>query len=281
MNKFLIATVLSLSSSIAIAQKVTIPVPFSAGGHFSSLVPATAEALKKKGWDVDVQFVGKCGVAKETFEKSNDAVLTVWATNWLKSKDNTCFVDIDENNFVDIYMQAPNYFCGPVNQPNWTPEKGKTYRVGVTNSISEGELNAISEFGKTLGVEFKPVTYTNSGNVRTAHTSKEVDTIFSSIGLEQQATQNSKCIATSATKPVDKIPTIWSITKLNPEPIWVGFLMTNNKGLTSKQYLKLKNDVREIISNNEAISKYMKTKHLLGYPGPLSEQFNFVMDQTK
>lgn len=281
MIKFLAAVSIALASSTSVAQKIYMPIPFSAGGHFSSLVPATAEALKQRGWDVDVKFVGKCGIAKDSFEKSNDAVLTVWATNWQKSQDNTCYVDLKENNFVDIYMQAPNYLCGPKDSPNWKPVKGSTYTVGVTNSIAKGELAAIDAFGKKLGVTFKVITYTNSGNVKTAYYAKEVDAIFSSIGLEQQHTQKANCIATTATQPVEKIPTIWSLTNTSPEPLWVGFLMTNNKGLTPKQFLKLKNDIREIISNNEAISSYMKTKHLIGFPGTVSAQYKFVQDQSK
>ena len=267
---------LTLTMSTAIAQNIEISVPFSAGGHFSTLVPATAKALNERGWNTDVKFVGKCGVSKETFLNSNNTVLTVWVSNWISSKDNTCYIDVNSNNFVDIYMQAPNYLCGPKDKPNWQPEKGSTYTVAVTNSISKGELEAISKYGDKLGVNFKVVTYTNSGDVRTAYHAKEVDMIFSSIGLEQHKTNQSRCLVTSGNKSIDSINSIWVETGTSPSPVWVGFLVSNLKGLTKDQNEKLRSDIRDIINNNEEIKAYMSNKHLLGYNESIESQLKLV-----
>jgi tripartite-type tricarboxylate transporter receptor subunit TctC len=276
MIKFITTLALSTLMTTALAQEIEISVPFSAGGHFSTLVPATAKALNARGWKTDVKFVGKCGVSKETFLNSNKPVLAVWASNWNSSKDHTCYIDVNDANFVDIYMQAPNYLCGPKDKPNWQPSKGSTYTVAVTNSISKEELEAISTYGKKLGINLKVITYTNTGEVRTAFHAKEVDMIFSSIGLEQHKTNQSRCLVTSGNQSVDSVNSIWDETGLKPSPVWVGFLVSNLKGLTDEQNMKLKSDIRDIVTNNEEIKSYMNTKHLLGYPGSVSDQLKLI-----
>lgn len=276
MIKFITTLALSALITTSMAQEIEISVPFSAGGHFSSLVPATAKALNDRGWKTNVKFAGKCGVSKEAFLNSEKLVLAVWASNWSSSKDHTCYIDVNQNNFVDIYMQAPNYLCGPKDNPTWQPVKGSTYTVAVTNSISKEELEAISKYGEKLGVTFKVITYTNSGAVRTAYHSKEIDMIFSSIGLEQHKTNQSRCLVTSGNQPVDSIVSIWNETGVDPSQIWVGFLITNLNGLTDEQNKKLKSDIRDIIANNEEIKSYMTTKHLLGYPGSVDEQLGLI-----
>jgi tripartite-type tricarboxylate transporter receptor subunit TctC len=276
MIKSLTSAVLAVFCSAAMAQNIEITVPFTAGGHFSSLVPATSKALEDRGWKTNVKFVEKCGVSKETFLKSDKPVLTVWASNWISSPDHTCFIDVDNKNFVDIYMQAPNYLCGPKNQNDWQPVKGSTYTVAVTKTISKNELEAISKYGDKLGVTFKVITYTNSGDVRTAYHAKEVDAIFSSIGLEQHKTGQSRCLVTSGNKPVDTITSIWDETGVESSPVWVGFLVSNLKGLTDEQNEKLRSDIRDIINTDKEINAYMTNKHLLGYPESVENQLMLI-----
>jgi tripartite-type tricarboxylate transporter receptor subunit TctC len=276
MIKFITTLALSTLMTTALAQEIEISVPFSAGGHFSSLVPATAKALNDRGWQTNVKFVGKCGVSKETFLNSKKPVLAVWASNWSSLKDHTCYIDVNETNLVDVYMQAPNYLCGPKDNPTWQPVKGSTYTVAVTNSISKEELQAISKYGEKLGVTLKVITYTNSGDVRTAYHSKEIDMIFSTIGLEQHNTNQSRCLVTSGNQQVNSIMSIWNETGVDPSPMWVGFLIANLEGLTDEQNKKLKSDIRDIISNNEEIKSYMASKHLLGYPGSVTEQLSLI-----
>jgi tripartite-type tricarboxylate transporter receptor subunit TctC len=276
MIKFLGGILVFAVTSTAVAQEIAMPIPFSPGGHFSTLVPLTTEELNKKGWKTNVKFVGNCGSAKETFNTSNKPVLTVWASNWSSSKDHTCYIDVNENNLVDVYMQAPNYLCGPKDNPTWQPVKGSTYTVAVTNSISKEELEAISKYGEKLGVTFKIITYTNSGEVRTAYHSKEIDMIFSSIGLEQHNTNQSRCLVTSGNQPVDSIMSIWNETGIDPSPIWVGFLILNSTGLSAEQTEKLKQDVRTTISTSPEIKSYMKNKHLLGYSATVEQQLKLI-----
>lgn len=279
MIKYVSVLFLSMITAVVGAQEIEIPVPFSPGGHFSALVPITADDLNKRGWKTSVKFVGKCGVAKESFETSKKPIMTIWATNWISSKDNTCYLDINSNNFVDIYMQAPLYLCGPKDNANWSPVAGSTYTVGVNNSVLKEEFQALHAYGKNLGVNFKTVTYTNTGGVRTAHQSKEVDMIFSSIGLEQHKTQQSRCLVTSGDRPFEDIDTIWNKTGLKQAPVWVGFLIMNSQGMSSEKFEKLRSDTRDIIAKNPDIKSYMTNKYLLNYPGSIESQLKFILQK--
>lgn len=276
MIKYFSALFLSSLITATSAQTIDIPVPFAPGGHFSTFVPLTAEDLNKRGWKTSVKFLGKCGVAKEQFTNAEQPTMTVWATNWISSVDNTCFLDVNKDNLVDIYMQAPLYVCGPIDNPTWTPVAGKTYTIGVNNSVLKEEFTALEEYAKKLGIKFKIVTYQNSTSVRTAHVAKELDMIFSSVGLEQQKTRQTRCLVTSATNPVENINTIWNETGIKPVTPWVGFLIMNSRGMSKERFEQLRSDTRDIIATNPDIRSHMNNKYIIGYPGSIQEQLKFI-----
>lgn len=276
MFKFLSFLTLLFITTVSVSKEIEITVPFSTGGHFSTLVPATAKALNSKGWKTNVKFVEKCGVAKESFVNSNNPVLTVWATNWISDKNHTCYIDVTDKNFVDIYMQSPNFLCGPRNKPDWKFVKSSTYTVAVTNSITQEERNAIAKYGEQQGVKFKIIVYTNTGNVKTAYYANEVDMIFSSIGLEQKNTNMSKCVVNSSDTTIDNIPSLWKETGLPLSIVWAGFLISNFKGLSDQEINKLRNDIRDIIESDPDIKQYMKSKYISRTSSPIHDQLKLI-----
>ena len=279
-GKKIAAISLSIAAGVVSAQEIHISVPFSPGGLFSTLVPLTAQSLDERGWKTDVKFVGQCGVSKQSYESARRPTLTVWGTAWLDSKDNTCYIEVDTNNLVDIYVQVPYYLCGPKNAPTWQPVAGSTYTVAMTKSVSPKDHEALAKYGKKLNVTFKPVVYANTGAIRTAWEAKEVDLMLSTIGLEQQQTNGSRCLVSNLHESVGEVKSIWSETGVEPGPIWVGFLLLNPGNLSEEQTNSLKNDIREILATNLEIKEFLDNKFLPDYPGTIEEQLNYIVSQN-
>lgn len=277
-KRILFGAALLTATSLASAQKVYIPSPFGAGGSIGPMITVVAEGLTKKGWTVDLKTIGSCGPVKETFEKSNETVVTVWGTNW-QTKDNTCRVNVTPENFVDIVQQNSLYFCGRKGDMNFKLVPGKTYTVAVNTYNNSSEIANIEAVAKKAGATLKFITYKNSGAIRTAYEANEVDVIYSSIGLAEHSKGNAKCLFTNADTAIDGIPNIASmVSTTGLSETFVSFVLTNGKGLTAGQTSKLKADIREILNSKE-INDYLKSRYIQRLSADPKQQLKFIEER--
>lgn len=278
MIKIMLASIAIMLSTAVSAQRIYMPIPFGAGGSIGPMIPILAEGLIKKGWTVDYKMIGSCGPVKETFEKSNETVATVWGSNW-QTKDNTCRVNLTPENFVDIIQQNSLYFCGRKGEMDFKLAPGKTYTVAVNTYNNPSEIKNIEAVAKKAGATLKFVTYKNSGAIRTAYEAGEVDVIYSSIGLAEHSKGNVKCLFTNADTPINGIPNIASMVSTTGKgETFVSFALTNGKGLTAGQTAKLKSDIREILNSKE-IEDYLKGRHIQRYSANPDQQLKFIQDR--
>lgn len=279
MIKFSLMIVALLMSISATAQKINMPIPFGAGGSIGPMVPMLAEALTKKGWTVDYKMIGSCGPVKETFEKSEDTVVTVWGSGW-QTKDHTCRIEYTPANFVDILQQNSLYFCGPKNDLRFKLITGKTYTVAVNTYNNPTEIKNIEAVAKKAGATLKFITYKNSGAIRTAYEAKEVDVIYSSIGLAEHNKGLSKCLFTNADDAIDGIT---PINKLIPNEsgkgeTFIATVLTNGKGLNAAELVKLKADIRAIM-NDVTVTDYLKGRYIQRFSSTPAQQLKFIEER--
>lgn len=277
-KSMLVAVALLAASGSAAAQRVNIPSPYAPGGSITPMVDIVADGLSKRGWTVDLKTIGSCGPVKETFEKSNETVVTVWATNW-QSKGNTCLVPVTPENFVDILQQNSLYFCGRKGEMDFKLVPGKTYTVAVNTYNNPSEIKNIEAVAKKAGATLKFVTYKNSGAIRTAYEANEIDAIYSSIGLAEHSKGNTKCLFTNADTAVDGIPNIASMVSTTGKgETFVSYVLTNGKGLTAGQTAKLKADIREILNSKE-INDYLKSRYIQRLSDSPEKQLKFIEER--
>jgi hypothetical protein len=279
MIKTILALIAMMTSAAVFAQKIYMPIPFSAGGSIGPMVPILAEGLTKKGWTVDYKMIGSCGPVKETFEKSEDTIVTVWGSGW-QTKDHTCRIEYTPSNFVNILQQNSLYFCGPKNDLTFKLVSGKTYTVAVNTYNNTNEIKNIETVAKKFGATLKFVTYKNSGAIRTAYEAKEVDAIYSSIGLAEHNKGQSKCLFTNAETAIDGIPNIGTLI---PNVAGVGetfivSVLTNNKKLTAAQAVKLKSNIKDIL-DDQPVVEYLKTRYIQRYSANPDQQLKFIQDR--
>ena len=274
----LVAIALLSAAGLAVAQRVYIPVPFGAGGSISPMVTIVADGLTKKGWNVELKNIGSCGPVKETFEKSNETIVTVWGSSW-QNKDNTCRIEYTPQNFVDILQQNSLYFCGRKGEMDFKLIPGKTYTVAVNTYNNPSEIKNIETVAKKTGANLKFITYKNSGAIRTAYEAGEVDVIYSSIGLAEHSKGNAKCLFTNADSAINGIPNIASIVSdSGVGETFVSSVLTNGKGLTTGQTTKLKADIREILNSKE-ITEYLNSRYIQRYSASPEKQLKFIQDR--
>lgn len=280
MIKTIIMSIAVMASTTVLAQKIYMPIPFSAGGSVGAMTPTLVEELTKKGWTVEYKMIGSCGPVKETFEKSTDSVVTVWGSSW-QNKGNTCRIEYTPDNFVDILQQNSLYFCGQKNNLDFKLEAGKTYTVGINTFNSPNEIKSLEAVASKAGVKFKFIVYKNSGAIRTAYEAKEIDTFYGSIGLAESSKGLVKCLFTNADESIGGIPNIKTLLPnlTHKGESFIATVITNGKGLTSAETARLKSDIRNILTQ-QPLNDFLTGRYLQRYSAEPSEQLKFIQDRS-
>lgn len=277
MKQYIIALSL-LFGAAAHGQEIYMPIPFGSGGTVGPAIPVIAEELKAKGWKVDYKLIGSCGPAKESFKDSKKPVVTVWASNWQKDPNGTCYMDLNDQAFGGIVFYNSSFLCGPKSQLDFKFQPGKTYTVAVNQYNTKTDTAMLNELADTLKVKFKLVNYKNSGAITTAFKANETDLVYinSGVGIGLMKNNETKCLYTNAKVAYQNIPSIASALKKNVNgETWVGFFLTSQGDLTAKQYSKLKNDIRAI-ANGQGLGQYLDSKNLFKYDAKLGNEIEFI-----
>lgn len=273
MKSLLAAALLSFSLGAASAP-LTISIPGGPTGEPSSMMPQVATELAKRGWEVDLKFVGNCGPVLEEL-KSNKLVVTNWGSTMLVPS-HTCYVELTDQNFVDIVVNNYLYLCGPRDQLDFKIEPGKKYKVAVNQYNSKDALDTVQRLGKELGIDIQFVVYKNSAGIRTGYEAKEVDMIFSSIGLIEHRNKRTTCFYTNAEEPIDGIPTIREKLNLTkPGEVFIMSTITNGAGLSQEQLSKLKSDIRDVL-NMDFVREHQEKKAVQRYVAEPEKQLEFI-----
>ena len=282
MKKYIVAVSL-LFSAAAHSQEIYMPIPFGSSGTIGPAIPIIAEELKSKGWKVAYKLIGSCGPVKESFKDSKTPVVTVWGSNWQKDPANTCYMDINDNTFAGILMYNSSFLCGPKSQVNFKFQPGKTYTVAVNQYNTKTDLAMLNELAEVLKVKFKMVNYKNSGAITTAFKANETDLVYinSGVGIGLMKNNETKCLYTNAKTAYQNIPSIASVLKKNVNgETWVGFFLTNQGDLTSKQYSKLRADIKSVV-NSQAVNQYLDGRNLFKYDAKLGNEIEYIKNGIK
>lgn len=280
MKSFIATLVLLASMSPVMAQKIQAPLPFGTGGTAAPAMIVIVDELKNKGWDVDFNVLRTCGPVKQIFESETEPVLTFWNDLWNDNKENTCYLDLKQENFVDVVRTTWKYLCGPKGESDYQLESGKTYRLGTTGYGIDITKNLLNNLADRLGVTFRYIPYESSGRLRTAYEAGEFDLIYNFSGRKYHNEDNTKCFYNNSQETIDGIPSIFTeIDLILPLDVYNLFIVVNGRGLTDEQQDKLKSDLRNIVENNEILNDNLKRTYADRYKGTPEEQFRFVTRQ--
>jgi hypothetical protein len=263
----------------ASAQKIYIPVPFGTTGSATPAMLALSNGLKEKGWNPELKSMGTCGPVKEIYNSSDRPSVILWANTWQES-GNTCQLNIKQGNFVDVVRTSWKYLCGPKDQLDFKLEKGKTYRVAISSYKIEYTETILTELAKKLSISFKLIPYRDSGLINKAFESNEVDFTYAFTGLKYANEKKATCFYNNSTETVEGIPSIFSEIKFVPPlDVYNLFIITNNKGLTEKQFSKLKSDIRNVVGTDKTMNDQLKANHTDRFKGSIDQQYKFVLGQ--
>jgi len=223
--------------------------------------------------------MGTCGPVKEIYNSSDRPSVILWTNTW-QELGNTCELIVGKDNFVDVVRTSWKYLCGPKGQLDFKLEKGKTYKVAISSYKIKYTETILTDLAKKLGVTLKLIPYKDSGLINKAFESNEVDFTYAFTGLKYANEGKAKCFYNNSKDTVEKIPSIFSEIKfISPLDVYNLFIITNNKGLTEKQFSKLKSDIRNVVGTDKTMNDQLKANHTDRFKGTIDQQYKFVLGQ--
>lgn len=243
------ATMILSFNATAFEKSIAFYVGHGNGGLSSAFQTIVSQELVKKGWEVDFKIIGNCGKVKHLLETGNKPTLAGWGADWNNVKSNVCYNPPKEQQFVSTFIISPRLLCGPYGDNNFALNKGKKYVIGVNQGQNHHIL--LGDLGKKLGVDFKVVEYRNSGFIKRAMQSKEINAWYATTGLVNHQNKKQKCLYGTLQNPYLGITPLKTLLPTeNVFSSFVGYLIVNDKVQGELKTALLK-DVREIIGSKE------------------------------
>lgn len=174
--------------------------PYSAGGSTTSVLQAIQPGLKAAGIDLDARYLGNCQLLK--------AQLTGKSQLYLWSNDLECeSTTVGPTNFVALLNWNPLYLCGRKDQLD-------LYRTGdVRLAVNTGKF--YTDLGNLIRASVNPnmrvINYNNTGSIKTALTTGEVNLSLSTNGAVMATDGLVKCYAVTSSTSIDGLTPVKSI----------------------------------------------------------------------
>ena len=205
-KNFIVATMATwffAVSSLAFAeQKINLVLPMSPGGGTAALSKFVERHLEADGYDVNLQLVGNVANAKRIFERTNVPTVVAWENGYLLEEDHIGNIGAPtSDDFFNIWFWAPYYICA---SPDVEDVLSVSGNVGVNPHPSLPHWVVDSYVEKNPDIN--PVTYTNSGEIKSALVSGEVDVVISDRALAWENEGIAKCHYNTGTTTVSGLP---------------------------------------------------------------------------
>lgn len=193
---------LSLSASVMADQDINLVLPMSPGGGTATMSQFVEQHLDNNGYNVDLQIVGNVANAKRIYENTDTPTVVAWENGYLLEEDHIGNIGAPTSDeFFNVWFWAPYYVCA---KPGVEDILSADANLGVNPhpSFPNWLVDALVE--KNPGIN--PITYTNSGNIKTALVSGEVDVVISDRALAWENEGIVECHYNSSTQTANGLP---------------------------------------------------------------------------
>lgn len=175
---------------------IKIVIPFSEGGGTATMSKFVVEYLENNGYNVNLHIAGNPANARRIYENTDVPSIVVWENGYLADKGSVGDIGAPTtDNFFNVWFWAPFYVCA---KPGYEDILNADANVGVNPhpSFPNWYLDSLVFANPNLN----PVTYVNSGAIKTALVSGEIDIAISDRGLEWDNDGIASCVYNTSTE---------------------------------------------------------------------------------
>lgn len=207
----------SLATTLVAAAFALIPLPswsqtdivfvspFKAGGSTLPFIKDFAAQIEQTGIAVDQRFLGNCRLASQILNRTKTKYLYVWASDLQQE----CLPpqSVTAKNLVGMLFVTPMYMCGrlsTLDQYRDRPAIMGTNPGAVYTALSEQIRDKINS-------NIKIVNYANSGAIKAAIVTGEIDLVFHSSGKALSRDNLVTCYAATAAEQIKGLDLISDI----------------------------------------------------------------------
>jgi hypothetical protein len=239
-----------LLSMCAVAYATDIVLPFSAGGSTSTVMQVLVPELESAGIQTQAKFLGNCQTARAQI--GSRPLVYVW------SNDLDCAVPgrVTEQNFVGLVNWMPLYLCGK--RPVLSDYASGTPRVAV--NIGEFYTQLARSIGQKVNLNTRVINYANTGAVKTALQTNEVDLSLTTNGPAMAAEGLVTCYAATTVTAMPGLVTVQSIIGNAPGSVFSLSIWMTANGMSAADVAKYRASVQKVMQG--PVYREMTTKKL-------------------
>ena len=230
--KFL--TVLTLCATSLAASAVDMILPYSAGGSTTAVLQLILPNLKVVSSELDARYLGNCQMVRA--QLTGRPQLYMWS-NDLECTSST----VDASNFIALVNWNPLYLCG-------RRDKLDLYRTGDARlAVNAGAF--YTQLGNSIRAAVNPnmrvVNYANTGAIKTALATGEVDISLSTNGPSLATEGLVKCYAVTTASTLNGLSTVKSIIGDVPGSVYSVTIWIASQGIAPADLKNIQNAVQQ------------------------------------
>lgn len=233
-------SIVLLAVGISASASTDIVLPYSAGGSTSTVMQTMVPELESLGFSTQAKFMNNCQTARA--QLGTRSLLYVW------SNDLECAVPsrADTKTFVALLNWMPLYLCG--SKSSLADYASGTPRIGV----NIGEF--YTQLGRAVGQKVNPATrvinYANTGAIRTALKTGEVDFSLTTNGPAMAAEGLVTCYAATTAQSVGGLNTVKNLVGDVPGSVFSVNIWVTADSMSSAEVGRARTAVQKVIKGS-------------------------------
>jgi len=237
--KMLVVAAALLTAQLALAEKITVVVPFPPGGTLDQVMQILKSAAQKQGNEIEVQFYKSCAESIESIRNRPNVFLNITSDIYDPGNPNAaCLLDPSKDEFRiwASLTQSPFYFCSsPGKKLSFNETAREPRTVGY---VAAGDMtNYVNYMLANIkgSTQFKAIPYRGGGPLTKAAQVGDVDLWFGSAQIRTFPTAT--CYGSGVRNDTRKIPFVGDLIKSNanlPEAVLMNILIANPKSISKE-----------------------------------------------
>jgi len=265
-------------TSAAVANPITVHVPYSKTGNAQAVTRLILDGLEKRGWKFDERTTANPQLSNETFNASSKPMLLLWGTDLVPSRAHPTYRAAPKaQDLVTITYVIPRYICavGNITARDYADRNRVLNVAAVISPADEQYLLALNQH---LGTRHRVIKYTNSREIEAAVAAQEVNIVMTSVGLRLQQQGLVQCLFNTGQSRVGTVPLVTDLYPHMTPKNFASVYYLLARGLAPADLARLRSDVVAVQKEYTPYTAYLERNQNPTTPLNADDQLHLIAE---
>jgi len=241
----LIAALTLCTNAMSQTLELEVLVPSRPGGAMQQIMNSVAPAAAQRGIIFTPKYLGTCEKVLEVLNSESTVGGKPMVYAWFNDLACQPPAALNSRNLLGVMANSPSYLCGK--KASLSAYRGVDNLKLAVNSGADN-LKRGEQLAKALGSGTRVISYANSGAIKTAFVSDEVDLILNPTGPVLAKENSATCYAVTSAAAEPGMVTVNSLD--GSSPIGVVMTLTGNR-LSAADFARVQTEIQSQLRTPE------------------------------